>query len=324
MAFAAATIGNLAAITGGDALETGVAVTSQRAYNYGYRQFHPLTSVYPSGATRINPHDAPPGQFFSMAEPMFTTPMRPRTGARMPVPLSGSSSLRSNPTPGVRYAGTETAQQIGSGVYTRIFPYPNDYNDVTKGFNERDSPVILYKGVRICRWFVNNGAPPVYVHYAIIQLKTGHYIDEINSEDTGIDNNFFRSYNESDRTDRQIDFSPYANAGAEPYKPSLSCNAMNPDRFYRILFRRTWKLAGNADPAVLGKGQNVKKFERYFRIKKLVHWRDTDSSTAADVEMPFVEVWWTNYANPIQAGTSGLSSQVTLCSNVAYFKSLHR
>lgn len=245
--------------------------------------------------------------------------------SKMPGNLRGSSTLRRNPAPGVQNFNVEAIAKIGDGVFSRIFPYPNDYNDTVKGYNERDGPVILYKGVKICRWFVNNNNVPVTVHYAIIQLKTGHYIDEINSEDTGIDNKFFRSYNETDRTDRQIDFVPYANLGpAETFNPTLSCNPMNPDRFYRILYRRTWKLAATSDNSLKGAARNVKKFSRYFRINKLVHWRDTDSSTSADVEMPFVEIWWTNYTNPLEAGLSSVAGQYTCGNNVAYFRSLHR
>jgi len=127
-------------------------------------------------------------------------------------------------------------------------------------------------------------------------LKQGHYAAEVTTEDGGLATNFFRSHSESDDTDRETNFVSYTNAGTlETFDTNKQCAPMNPDRFYRILTRRRFHLAGARATAgesrdMLMMGKNMKKFSKYYRINKVVHWRDTAAETNPDVEMPIIEV----------------------------------
>lgn len=230
---------------------------------------------------------------------------------------------RGKPTPAVTETSTAVNTKIGGALTTKLFPYPEHASQTTGNYNSRDSPIILYKGIKICRWFTNIAGVPVIIHWAVIQLKQGHYWNEIGSEQGGLSAKFFRTTTDADRTDRAANFTPYTNAGGTPVEeldPLKSCAPMNPDRFYRILTRRSFKLAAKGGIAE-EYGRNTKKMSKYYRINKTVHWKDTDNETAEDVEMPLVEVFWSDYWSLDDAGTKTGDLIWSRSHNTAYFRS---
>jgi len=80
-------------------------------------------------------------------------------------------------------------------------------------------------------------------------------------------------------------------------------------------------LPGINTPQTTPEGKNVRKFAKYFRVNKHVHWRDSVNDSDPEVEMPIIEVWWSDYKSPLMCGTISTEAIHTWTHHTAYYRS---
>lgn len=172
-------------------------------------------------------------------------------------------------------------------------------------FNVREKATCYYSGYKICRVFENRGTSfgSIFtVNYAIIQFNRG-FISEYESgnEPTEtatleeVKKNFFR--NNLDKTTRTENFQDASTGGSSLWDMTYDCRPMNPNKNYKIIFRKKFTLYPRA--ASGGERQRLnhsfKRIEMYLPVKKRMGFQDRFSNLC---NTPFAEIWWTNSRSP--------------------------
>jgi len=341
--YGAVTLGNLAAISGGDALETGVALTSQRIYNRGYRYYHPLGPKY-EGAKPV---------YNSYGLKTSTPAKRPGTSLVSPSPgqrqrTSGSMAARSrsinhhmsDKSHGTGQSYTANAKKVknsnlgyGKLYWSRIVLPPAATSDAN--INRRDNNILL-KGVKINRYFYGQSATkvsstqgycgPAVINWALIQfncrLESGApettKFDEVKTK-------FFADTNSNDLWYAPFDEWPSNTFLGTTFDLKMIDAPMSDKNDYRILTRKRMSIdqftLNDTNPHP-GKTSRVHK---YFRMPQRIYLEAGDLDTW---EHPIYEVWWGCPINEkwveITYPTTGTATHYTTSSrNQVYFNELN-
>ena len=223
--------------------------------------------------------------------------------------------LRKRMQPSVKSTGKQTQPpkqpqytninlRIMGGAFMPNAPPPLDADD----FNARDQAHVKYSGYKVCRIFENLGnqfADIWEINYAMLQFNPG-FLDTLPTspgtgllpEQTVIDSikeAFFRD--SVNATTRVADFVDAPTSNATIWDATYNCNSMNPNKNYRIIFRKKFTLyprqTVNGD--IENARSNFRKFEFYMPVKKTMVFRNRRSTLPTT---PFFEIWWSNTRSP--------------------------
>lgn len=190
------------------------------------------------------------------------------------------------------------------------------------GLTQRTRNTILFKGVKICRYFEYlhvagsaNDIGPIEVHWALVQFKDPKLL----TTDLSILNDTFRSY-ESDTTKSQ-NFPTYNSTSN--WDMMLNCAPLNPEK-WRILTHQKFvleaKSTGNdgRQKVTPTRGQHYRKLEGYKKFNKYMMFRDT-SNGAPDNDI--VELYWYNTISPVGFPTNPVANSYigTRKAHIMYF-----
>jgi len=196
-------------------------------------------------------------------------------------------------------------------LQTDIIGVPLGASELTS-VNRRTGIKAVIKGIKICRIFtyINVNIGTIEVNWALVQMKSP------NATPTGI--RFFR-YNNDDN-DRSRDFIDYG-AGSL-WDMGKNCLAMNPEYEFNILTRRKFMLNPTNFSTDLERPLvNIWKIEKYFPIKKRMHWQGNNDFSPAN---GIYEVYWYNTATTVAFPVNPIASSYlqTCNTNTVYFRDI--
>lgn len=221
-------------------------------------------------------------------------------------------SRRARMQPSARASGkaVEQAKMVSSDnvrlrtLTGNYMPNPQPSSDAGD-FNVRERSSCYYSGYKVCRVFENRGTAfeDVYtVNYCIVQMNRG-FVGDVGAGGekseaevlTDMRENFFR--NNLETNTKVQDFQNAATVGTTLWDMTYDCRPMNPNKGYKIIFRKKFTLY----PRAISGGErgvlrhNFKKFEFYMPIKKRMQFQTKNSSIC---NTPFFEVYWYNTRSP--------------------------
>lgn len=307
--FGAATLGTIASIASGDALETGVALGAQRIYNYGYRKTHPLTHTNP-GAKRARSKGGsfPPGQYPSPKRLKMSTPTRSRSiDHHMSDASHGTSISNSNSTIGARLDNLRVGK-----LYARRWQLPGQSN-LPERINVRDGNIRV-SGIKVHREFTgvhcdNTLTPtqsstgymgPMVLNWALIQFKC-----QVSETDDSVTATRLLAKFFTDDTANNLWYAPFVEYPDNGTPATLKSGYdvkhiwgnMCKHNDYRILARKRCKFHQIQDNGVRGSHNNQTKctIHQFYRMPQNIYLEDPQNLLTW--EHPIFEIWWATPQN---------------------------
>lgn len=325
------TIGTLAGIAGGDAVETGAAVSSQRLYNRIYRGRHPLGSSYPEGAIPVRPK-----RLQDLFDKEYLDDMQRRGPKRLKVQSDGKHGYGmafSNTINGIK---TENLP-VGVFNWNRVDlpPLQDDSNEI----NRRENNIFL-KGVKIHReWHgqIYSTTPnvatsyigPMKINWALIQFNCKLDNSQEGAElakMVDVQSRFFVQKNSSDV--HYTGFGKYnwltANT-TEAYNINHNDGKLYTHNDYRVLARRSFFIEQRQPitaSSIPQKAKTTVKLKEYFKTPQRIYLEDPIN--VGTWQHPMYEIWWAAPISPVHIPTVGATpTQIaTIHKNTVYFSDL--
>lgn len=216
---------------------------------------------------------------------------RTSKGARRTMPNARTKCMnKQEPIPAGE--GTNGIDNIKMGaLQVRSLPWPV-FGD---GLRQRERNVMLFKGVKICRYFEYNAIKdqaaadigPLEVHWAMVQFKDPSLL----ISDLSILNDTFRS-GESDTT-RSQNFPSYNSSST--WTMLMNCQPLNPEKFKIITHKKFIILPYDSGNCARSWGPNrmphMKKIDKYYKFSKILNFRNTSDGVP---DNNIVEMFWYN------------------------------
>jgi len=340
-----ATLGELATIAGGDAAETGIALTVNKGEQAGYRYYKGRGAApkRPAGAYPLN-REYPSPKRLNFDRYKDDDMGYQRRGPKRTKTMGDQKHSKSE-----RYSNSNVGNQVpfdlGELNFNRIDLPPRDVptGGDSAPVNRRDNHIFL-KGIKFdVEWHLseanreeNNANPhlgPLYINWALIQYKCQVPQAAIEPTLTATQEKFFVDTASSDKW--FTSFGPYP---AIPTQTNYSLlhhkGAMCPHNNYRILARRSWmktprlKVGTGTTSGVLVDNPGstgVVKFKEYMKTPQRIYLEDVNNLLTW--EHPIYEVFWVTPVNATHMrryGTSTTRSTVgtKIAKNTLYFHEL--
>jgi len=316
-AFTAFTLGTFGAIAGGDAVEVGTGLTSQRLYNRFYRKRHPLGHTNPGGK-RIKSTAG----FTPTKRPLGSTVTPSPKRSKMPVHRSstiphamgdkahGGNEMHTEDDKKIEYTNLRAIKLY----FHRIALPPASIDNLS--INRRDNNILL-KGVKIHRVFhgVQTAGTagdfgyigPMVVNWALIQWNCPININNEQAEldmMTELKSKFFADATDNDKWwapfDEGLAGGPYLDAWYDlKHINGSMCDKNN----YRILARKRKMLSQFATITGNWANQAVRcpttaTIQHYFKMPQRIYLEGGDPATWSH---PIYEIWWATPQNPNMA-----------------------
>lgn len=176
-------------------------------------------------------------------------------------------------------------------------------------YNVRDKSRVYYSGYRICREFDNQGldvSRHYEVNYAIIQWKKGFIRTLVDPDGPGggdglptkekisdtLRKDFFRENGQSN--DRVSDFVD-GSIGAQLWEMKYNCNSMNPNKNYKIILRKKFRLTPRDEGRRSTLFLSRKTIRMWLPVKRRLNFQKRSDKIP---DAPFMEIWWYNTVSP--------------------------
>jgi len=352
--FASATLGTLATISGGQALDTGVAVTSQRLYNRGYRYYHPIEHtdrsyarpvkryrLGPPGATigtydspppKEPPHKAPGAPRKHSANMSHVTHRKPGVGIETDKPHSMTGVEKFEPD--VR---GELFQNLRYGkLYSRRITLPPQKAGGDDDINRRSTSIYL-KGIKIHRHFEGldvfasegrGDMGPAVMNWALIQFKCAKDPADDTALIEALKLKFFTQANDPDVWYHPYEDWPDNAAVTNPfdiYDMKHIHGTINQHTDFNILARKRLPIAQWFN-LTTGKEnrKTIARVRHYFKVPQRIYLEGSDNATW---NHPIYEIWWGTPINPVYVqrnypATGTAEHYNSRSMNTVYFKEL--